>query len=98
MVICLSEIIKDALKLQTLQPMQQRGLNKEVVERWKLALMDLDAALDRITTDGGVAPAVRQSGREFDLLVDSILNRVLNADPLTPRAGTLGLHDSEQKV
>lgn len=85
LVVSLSEIIKDALKIQSLQRMRDGGTSEEELERWKLALMDLDAALDQIRANEAVTPTLQQLGRNFDDLVDHILNKVLNRDSLTPR-------------
>lgn len=85
MAIGLSEIIKDALKLDSLHRMQQNGVSEEEIERWRVTLMDLDAALDQIKANKGVAPALRQSGHGFDSLVDHLLFAALNPDSLSHR-------------
>lgn len=76
--ICLSEIIKDALKIQALEGMQG-GMSGEAAERWKDALMELDAALDQMRASG-LTCALEQLGRKFDHVVDHILKVVLNSD------------------
>lgn len=78
LVVSLSEIIKDALKLQALDQMQERGMSDEEVEGWKLALMDLDAVLDKVRSNGGMTPALRQLGPGFNRLVENVLSQVLN--------------------
>jgi len=82
LMVSLSELIKDALKLRSLQPMQEQGMSDDEVERWKLALMDLDAALDKIRRNAELSPALRQLGPGFDRLVDNILSQVLSPDSL----------------
>lgn len=82
LVVSLSEVIKDALKLRSLQPMQEQGMSDDEIERWKLALMDLDAALDKIRRNAELPPALRQLGPGFDRLVDNILSQVLSPDSL----------------
>ncbi len=97
LVVSLSEVIKDALKLQALNQMQERGMRDEELERWKLALMNLDAALDQIRSNDGVTPALQQLGPSFDHLVDHVLSQVLNPDSFKQGVGTLGLHHPPQK-
>ncbi len=89
MAITLSEITKDALKLDRLHRMQQNGVSEEEIERWRVTLMDLDAALDQIKGNKGVAPTLRQSVYDFDRLVDHLLSAALNPDSLTPRVEKL---------
>jgi len=82
--ITLSEITKDALKLDSLHRMQQNSVSEEEIERWRVTLMDLDAALDQIRGDKGVAPTLRRSGHDFDRLVDHLLSAALNPHSSTP--------------
>lgn len=97
LIVGLSEMIKDALKLQSLQQMQERGMSGEEMERWKHALMDLDATLDRIRSNDGLTPALRQLGRDFDHRVDDILSQALNPDSFKSKVGTPGLPDPQQE-
>ena len=97
LVVGLSEMIKDALKLQSLQQMQERGMSGEEVERWKRALMDLDAVLDRIRSHDGLTLALRQLGRNFDHRVDDILSQALNPDSFKSNVGTPRLPDPQQE-
>jgi len=78
--ISLSEVIKDALKLQALHQMKRNGISEEDIERWRGALMDLDAALDQIKGNGEVASVLNRIGDGFDNLVDHILSTILNSD------------------
>ena len=86
--ICLSEIIKDALKIHALDGIQ-RGMSAEAAERCKDALMALDAALDEIRASG-LTCALEQLGRNFDHVVDHMLRVVLNADSFGQGADGLG--------
>lgn len=86
--ICLSEILKDALKIQALEGMQG-GMSGEAAERWKDALMELDAALDEIRASG-LTCALEQLGRKFDHVVDHILRVVLNSDSFGQGVDGLG--------
>jgi len=85
--ISLSEVIKDALKLQALDRMKRRGMSEEDIERWRGALMDLDAALDQIKGNDGVANALRQTRDGVDNLVDHILSMALNSNSLSHKIG-----------
>lgn len=77
--ISLSEVIKDALKLQTFHRMKQNGMSEEDIERWQGVLMDLDAALDQIKGDDSVAHALHQLGNGFNKLVKHTLSTALNS-------------------
>lgn len=79
--ISLSEVIKDALKLQTLHQIKKNGMSEDDMERWRGVLMDLDAALDQIRGDDCVARALHQLGHDFSKVVDHILSTALNPDP-----------------
>jgi len=81
----LSEVIKDALKLQALHQMKGSGMREEDIERWRSALMDLDAALDQIKGNGEVASVLNRFGDGFDNLVDHILSTALNSDSSSNR-------------
>jgi hypothetical protein len=76
----LSEVIKDALKLQTLHRMKKNGMNEEDSERWQDVLMDLDAALDQIKGNDSVACALHQLGHGFNKVVNHTLSTALNSD------------------
>jgi len=78
LVVSLSEVIKDALKLQALDQMREKGMSDEEVEGWKLALMDLDAVLDKVRSNGAMTPALQQLGPGFNRLVENVLTQVLN--------------------
>jgi len=78
--VSLSEVIKDALKLQTLHRMKQNDMSEEDIERWQGVLMDLDAALDQIKGDDSVARALHQLGHGFNKLVNYTLSTALNSD------------------
>jgi hypothetical protein len=78
--ISLSEVIKDALKLQALHQMKHNGMSEEDIERWRGVLMDLDAALDQIRGDDSVSRALHQLGHGFNILVDHTLSTALNPD------------------
>lgn len=79
--ISLSEVIKDALKLDCLHRLKQNGVSEEEVERWKNALMDLDQALGNIKGNLRVAASFRQERPHFDRLIDRLLAAAQNPDP-----------------
>lgn len=79
--ISLSEVIKDALKLDCLHRLKQNGMSEEEVERWENALMDLDQALGNIKGNLRVAASFRQEGPRFDRLIDHLLAVAQNPDP-----------------
>ena len=81
--ISLSEVIKDALRLQTLERMRRNGMREADIERWRAALMDLDAALDHIKGSDGVANVFYQLRDGVDSLVDHILSTALSSDSLS---------------
>jgi len=78
--ISLSEVIKDALKLQTIHRMKQNGMSEEDIEGWQGILMDLDAALDQIKGDDSVERALHQLGHGFNKLINHTLSTALNSD------------------
>ncbi|MBE0415284.1 MAG: gas vesicle protein K [Dehalococcoidia bacterium] len=98
MAISLSEIIKDALKLQALHQIKQNGVSEEDIERWRGALMDLDAALDQIKGNDGVARSLHQLGHGFNNLVDHILSTALNPDSLSHKVEILEGRASEVRT
>jgi len=81
--ITLSEVIKDALKLDSLHRLRQNGLSEEEIERWENALMDLDQALGNIKGNLRVVASFRQEGPGFDRLIDRLLAVAQNTDPIT---------------
>lgn len=92
--ISLSEVIKDALKLQAHHGMKRNGLSEEDIERWRSALMDLDAALDQLKGNDGVASVLHQPRDGIDSLVDHILSTALNPDSLSHQGRELEGRDS----
>jgi hypothetical protein len=75
----LSDITKDALKLQTFQRLKREGLAEKEVEPLKEALMDLDASLDRIRGALRLVPAAHQTRDRLNESVNGILEKMLEA-------------------
>ncbi len=80
LVVALVEIIKEALRLQALKRMEGGSLTEEEVERLGEALMDLDAAIDKIKVEQGVAAAVKTVRDGLDSVVDDLLDTMLNPE------------------
>ena len=80
LVAILSEMMKDALKFQTFRRLEEEGLTEQEIERVREALMDLDAALDRIKGEQKLSPAVYQVRDRLNKRMDGILDTVLDAE------------------
>lgn len=80
LVIALVEIIKDALKLQAIKRMEGGSLTEEETERLGQALMDLDAAIDEIKQEQGIAEAVKSVRDGLDDMVDDVIDRFINPE------------------
>ncbi|OGO03939.1 MAG: hypothetical protein A2Y60_04085 [Chloroflexi bacterium RBG_13_54_9] len=74
----LSDIMKDALKLQTLRGLHRKGLAEKEVTRVREALMDLDASLDRMKKEFGLIPSAYMTGDIFHKSADGILEKILH--------------------
>ena len=70
----LSELIKDALRFQSLQQLKAKGLNDRDIGRWTDTLMELDAALDRLRADESNAVLTLAPPRsQFDRMIDTLV-------------------------
>ena len=78
LVVALVEIIQDALRLQAMKRMEGGSLTKEEVERLGQALMDLDAAIDKIKVEMGITESVRSIRDGLDRAVDDVMDSILN--------------------
>lgn len=78
LVIALVEIIKDALKLQAIRRMEGGGLTEAEVERLGEALMDLDAAIEQMKTDQGVAESVKAVRNGLDDIVNEVIDTLVS--------------------
>jgi len=80
LVIGLTEIIVDALRLQAIARMESGLLSEEEIERLGSALMDLDMALETIQEDYQITDSVRQFREGLDNIVDDLLDRLMNPE------------------
>lgn len=78
LVIALVEIIKDTLRLQAIKRMENHSLTEEEVERLGEALMDLDAAIEKIKVQMGITESVKAVRDGLDRVVDEAVEGVLN--------------------
>jgi len=78
LVIALVEIVKDALKLQALERMEDGSLEESEIERLGGALLDLDRAIDEIKCEQGVTESVKSVRDGLDRIVDDVVDRILN--------------------
>ena len=78
LVVALVEIIKEALRLQAVRRMEGGSLTEEEVERLGEALMDLDAAIEKIKLEMGIAESVRSVRDGLDKVVDDAIDTILN--------------------
>ncbi|MBI2855336.1 MAG: gas vesicle protein K [Chloroflexi bacterium] len=89
LVLALVEIIKEALRLEAVRRMESGSLAEEEVDRLGEALMDLDAAIDKIKMDLGVTESVKAVRDGLDRVVEDALDTILNP-PLWERAEPAG--------
>lgn len=80
LVIALIEVIRDALKLQAFKRMESGSLTDEEIERLGEALADLDAAIEEIKEEQGLAEAVSSVRDGLDSVVDDVLEKLVNPE------------------
>lgn len=78
LVVALVEIIKEALRLQALRRMESGSLTEWEVERLGVALMDLEAAIERIKVELGIGQAVKSVREALDGAVDQAIGNLLH--------------------
>lgn len=78
LVMAVVEIIRDALRTQALRRVEGKTLTDEETERLGRALMDLDAAIDGIKQEMGIAEAVQSVRDGLDDLVDDVMRQALD--------------------
>lgn len=78
LVVALIEIIKEALQLQALRRMEGGSLAEEEMERLGEALIELDAAIEQIKLETGVAAAVKALRDGLDRTVDRVLDQLVD--------------------
>lgn len=78
LVVALVEVIKDALQVQAFRRMEAGSLTEAEVEKLGQALISLDAAIEKIKLEAGVAEAVRAIRDGLDSAVDDAIDSLLN--------------------
>ncbi len=80
LVVALVEIIKETLRRQALRRMESGSLTEVEVERLGNALMELDAATEKIKLEMGIAESVKAVRDGLDRAVDDLLDTTLNPE------------------
>jgi len=80
LVVALVEIIKETLRLQAVKRMEGGSLTDEEIERLGEALMDLDAAIEKIKVEIGITESVKAVRDDLDRVVDDLLDTMLNPE------------------
>ena len=78
LVVALVEIIKDALELEALRRVEGGGLTDDEVERLGQALMDLEAVIEKIKLETGIAQSVKAVRDGLDSIVEEMLDTILS--------------------
>lgn len=73
LVLALVEVVRDALRIQSLRRMEAGHLNDDEIERLGKALMDLDVAIEKLKEEQGLREVVRSVRDGLDDLVDQSL-------------------------
>lgn len=90
LVVALVEIIKEALRLQAVKRMEGGSLTEEEVDRLGEALMDLDAAIEKIKVEQGITESVKAVRDGLDNVVDDVLDTMLNPERWARKAEKAG--------
>lgn len=78
LVVALVEIIKEALRLQALKRVESGSLTEAEIERLGEALMELDAAIEKIKLEMGIAESVKAVRDGLDGAVQDVVDTMLN--------------------
>lgn len=78
LVVALVEIIVEALRHQALRRVEGGGLTEAEVERLGSALLELDAAIDTLKLEQGIAESVKAVRDGLDKIVDDALEGTLD--------------------
>lgn len=95
LVVALVEIIKEALRLQAIKRMEGGSLTEEEVERLGEALMDLDAAIEGIKVELGIAESVKAVRDGLDRVVDDVIDNILDPERWAQQAQRSVSHAAE---
>jgi len=80
LVIALTEIIRDALRLQAFKRMEGGTLTEEEMERLGEGLMDLDIAIEEIKEEQGVVESVKAVRDGLDQIIDEVVDKMVNPE------------------
>lgn len=80
LVVAVVEIIRDVLNAQALERMEGGRLTGEEIERLGRALLEIDAALEEIKLQQGLADTVRAVRDGLDDVVDEVMDRIINPE------------------
>ncbi len=80
LVIALTEIINDTLKLQAMKRMESGSLTDEEIERLGAALEDLNKAIEDMKKEQGVTEAVQNVRSGLDEIANDIINKMINPE------------------
>jgi hypothetical protein len=83
LVVTLVEVIQEALESQAVRRLEGGNLTEEEQDRLGTALLELDAAMEQIKSDHGIAGSVAEVRRGLDEVVDEVVNNLLNPQWLT---------------
>jgi len=80
LVMALVEVIADALKHQAYRRVESGRLTDLEVERLGEALIELDAAIEEIKEQQGIAESVKAVRDGLDSIVNDVVDRLINPD------------------
>lgn len=86
LVVALVEIIKEVLRLEAMRRMEGGSLTEEELERLGEALMELDAAIEKLKVEQGIVDSVKAVRDGLDSVVDDFLDTMLNPGRWTQQA------------
>jgi hypothetical protein len=78
LVVALVEIIKETLRRQALRRMEGGSLTEAEIERLGQALMELDAAIEKIKLEMGIAESVKAVRDGLDGAVQDVVDTIVN--------------------
>jgi hypothetical protein len=91
LVIAVVEVIRDALRIQALRRIESGRLNEAECERLGESLMNLDAALEEIKEEQGIAESVQAVRDGLDDIVSNMVERIINPDRWSEQSRPSGL-------
>lgn len=80
LVIALVEVIRDALRLQSMRRIEGNSLTEEEVERLGAALADLDKAIEEMKQEQGITEAVKNVRDGLDDIANDVINKMINPE------------------